>query len=108
LPAYRRKRPYHLGIVFDDKDMKRFANTFVNVLWNKDEAQPEFRSHVDFKYGTPAGKSHLLRWLWLYEFDPQVGKLVGQYYANHPEIWLSEAVANLACWQAAVRPCSPP
>jgi hypothetical protein len=96
-------RAYELGIAFDEKDMRRLANTFLNVLWNKDEAQPEFRSHVDFRYGSAVGKYHLLRWLWLYEFAPRIGQLINQHYAAHPErAGFNEMLANLACWQAGV------
>ena len=97
-------RAYHLGIVFDQKDMKRFGNTFINVLWNKDEARPEFRSHLDFKYGSAIGKESLFRLLWLYEFEPRVGQPINRHYLNHPErATLRETCANLACWQAGVR-----
>lgn len=95
-------RAYHLGIIFDRKDMERFANTFVNILWNKDETRPEFRSHVDFKYGAATGRDHLLRWLWLYEFDARIGRLINQHYNAHPDKRMNEMVANLACWQAGV------
>ena len=97
-------RAYHLGIVFDQKDMKRFGNTFINVLWNKDEARPEFRSHLDFKYGSAIGKESLFRLLWLYEFEPRVGQPINRHYLNHPErATLRETCANLACWQAGAR-----
>ncbi|MDP6779882.1 MAG: BPL-N domain-containing protein [Candidatus Latescibacteria bacterium] len=96
-------RAYHLGIVFEESDMKRFANTFVDILWNKDEAQPEFRSHLDLEYGSPVGKYHLLRWLWLYEFDPRIGRLIDRHYRNHPDkARFNEMLANLACWEAGV------
>ncbi len=96
-------RAYHLGIVFDQQDMKRLANTFINVLWNKDEAQPEFRSHVDSQYGSEVGRYHPLRWLWLYEFDRRIGQLINQHYVVHPDkAAFSEMLANLACWQAGV------
>jgi len=46
---------------------------------------------------------HLLRWLWLYEFDPRIGRLINQHYITHPDKRMNEMVANLACWQAGVR-----
>ncbi len=96
-------RAYHLGIVFDQQDMRRFASTFINVLWNQDEAKPEFRSHVDSQYGSEVGKYHLLRWLWLYEFDPRIGQLISRHYVVHPDKpTFGEMLANLACWQAGV------
>ena len=96
-------RAYRQGIVFDETDMKRFANTFVHVLWNRDEETPEFRSHVDFEYGRDVGDYQLRRWIWLYEFDPQVGRLVSQYYLSHPNLKrVNEVLANLACWQVEV------
>ena len=95
-------KAYHLGIVFDRRDMTRSANTVVNVLWNKDEAKPDFRSHVDFKYGSVGKAGHLSRWLWLYEFDPKVGQLINQYYKGDPGRGFGETHANLACWQTGV------
>ena len=95
-------RAYHLGIIFNDEDMRRFANTFIHVLWNKDEARPEFRSHVDFDYGSAVGKYHLIRWLWLYAFDPRIGRLINQHYVSRPDKQMNEMFANLACWQAGV------
>ncbi len=96
-------RAYHLGIVFDDQDMRRFVNTVLNVLWNQDEERPEFRSHLDFEYGSPIGNESLFRLLWLYEFEPRLGELVNRHYVNHPDrAALRETCANLACWQARV------
>ena len=66
-------------------------------------ARPEFRSHVDFKYGSAIGKPFLWRWLWLYEFDPRIGRLISQHYTNYPRLAAHcEMSANLACWQAGV------
>ena len=96
-------RAYHLGIVFDDQGMRRFVNTVLNVLWNQDEARPEFRSHLDFQYGSPIGNESLFRLLWLYEFEPRVGELINRHYVNHSDrAALRETCANLACWQARV------
>jgi hypothetical protein len=96
-------RAYRQGIVFDKTDMERFARTFIHVLWNKDESKPEFRSHVDFEYGKEIGKYHLRRWMWLYEFNPQIGRLISQYYLSHLDLKrMNEVLANLACWQAGV------
>lgn len=96
-------RAYHLGIVFDERDMKRFANTVSNVLWNKDKARPEFRSHVDLKRGSAIGNAYLWRWLWLYEFEPRIGELISRHYTHYPRrVAQCEMCANLACWQAGV------
>ena len=95
-------RAFHQRIVFDATDMRRFANTFLRVLWNGNEEQPEFRSHIARDYGREIGDSHLMRWLWLYEFDPMVGVLVNRYYRNDAAKSLSEAQANLACWAVGV------
>lgn len=95
-------RAHHLGIVFDDRDMKRFANTVTRVLWNQDERQPEFRSHLSLKH--KMGSSYLWRWLWLSEFEPRIGRLISRHYINHPRRAAQcEMCANLACWQAGVR-----
>jgi len=97
-------RAYHLGIVFDEKDMRRFANTLTKVLWNKDEQRPEFRSHLDLTRGSVVGNNYLFRWLWLYEFDPRIGRLISKHMANHPRRGAQcEMCANLACRQANVR-----
>jgi len=94
-------RAYHLGIVFDRRDMKRLANTVTKVLWNGDEAKPEFRSHLSLDH--KVGSNYLFRWLWLYEFEPRVGRLIHRHCANHPRRAAQcEMCANLACWQAGV------
>ncbi len=109
-------RSYQLGIVFNDADMNRFANTVLNILWNKNETHPDFRSHVDYMGGygndsiiTGPGKYNLQQWLWLYEFNPLVGTIINQFYINlynftshsdnlNPDrrIGNSEVYANLA------------
>ena len=97
-------RAFHLGIVFDERDMKRLARTVTEVLWNGDERQPEFRSHLDFKYGSEVGETYFFRWLWLYEVDPRIGRLIGRHMARYPRRGgQCEMCANLACWQAGVR-----
>ena len=94
-------RAYHLRIVSDEKDMRRFANTFISVLWNKDQARPEFRSHLSLKHRV--ANNYLFRWLWLYEFDPRIGPLISKYMASRPRMGAQcEMCANLACWQAGV------
>ena len=102
-------RAYHLGVVFSNEDMRRFANTFVGVLWNRDEVSPDFRTHIDLMGGygddsivTGRWHYHLMRWLWLYEFDPRVGRLINQHYVSLPKKQMNEVFANLACWRAGV------
>ena len=82
--------------------MNRFCNTFLEVVWeNSNTTHPAFFSHVDpaNQFGWHNHSYHTLRWLWLYEFEPQIGELVSNWYEDHPSYWFSEVLANLACWQ---------
>lgn len=39
------------GIVFDEDDLRRFASTFVDIMWNGDLERPRFGSRVDTSEG---------------------------------------------------------
>jgi hypothetical protein len=96
----------HFKSAYPDSLMHRFCNTFTKDIWsNSDTLHPAFRSHIDpvSDYGVPDYDEHTIRWLWLYQYNPFIGTLISNWYEAHPDDQnLSEAVANLACWQAGV------
>ena len=86
---------------YPEEMLQRFCNAFTGYIWcNEDATHPVFQSHVDpsGEYGDQSG-GHTIRWLWLYEFEPEIGNLVSNWYEDHDDAWLTEALANLACWQ---------
>ena len=68
------------GIVFTDEDIGRFANTYVDVMWNGDKENPRFGSRVDTNKGNkPCG----LVWMRLGEADPRVWELAWSDYPSN-------------------------
>ena len=93
---------YMFASAYPAEMLERFCNSFTEVVWsNTDPTHPTFRSHLDPGYSD--GTDHTMRWLWFYEFDPVIGDLVSNYYEDHEAThWMTEALANLACWQAGL------
>ena len=60
------------GIVFTDDDMRRFASTWVDVMWNGDLAKPRFGRRVDTNEGD---KLAWWEWMQLGRFDPRALRL---------------------------------
>jgi hypothetical protein len=96
----------HFERYYPKSILNRVCNTFTKNIWsNSDTINPTFRSHIEPKsdYGKADEVVHTFRWLWLYQYDPFVGNLVSNWYSANPNAQsLSEAIANLACWQAGV------
>jgi len=96
---------YQFSQFYPYEKLLRFANTMLKVIWsNSDSIHPTFRSHLDpsGEYGDEDAPFVSMRWLWLYEFKPEIGGLISRWYENHPQDLWAEAVANLACWQAGL------
>lgn len=97
----------HFNKYYPVKTLNRFCNTFTRNIWsNTDTNHPAFRSHIEpaSDYGKPDYEEHTFRWLWLYQYEPFIGTLISKWYEAHlVNNSFSEAVANLACWQAGLR-----
>jgi len=62
----------HRGVVFNEEDLRRFARTYVDVMWNGDRVDPRFGKRVD----TPKdGRPFWWRWIQLGEVDARVWSL---------------------------------
>lgn len=69
--------------VFSDKEMKRFANTFRRVMWNKDADKPMFSYYVNGKGGHKQNlDTDMVRFC---RFDPRLFELSKKWYENHPK-----------------------
>jgi hypothetical protein len=90
---------YRMGIGFDQKDMKRFANTLLKNVLN--EERTANRRTVDGKGEYPAYFAALHNWLALAEGDPQVYHALREAYQN----WDNQALpfcANLLKWERKI------
>lgn len=62
------------GVIFGDEDMRRMANSWLEVLWNHDEADPKMAASVDGK--KPYSFSACMRrWTELAQWNPKVYEL---------------------------------
>ncbi len=72
------------GKVFDEKDMKTFANTFTKAMWNGDKLKPAFAYFVsgDKKKDTDILKPDMVRFC---AVDPLIYELADRWMENHPD-----------------------
>ena len=73
---------YHTGVVFSKYDMRRFANTFLEVMWNKSTDEPRIGTVIN----TPKGDSSTIDdWMLLAEFKPQVKSIAEKILKRRPD-----------------------
>ena len=60
------------GIVFTDEDLRRFASTYVDIMWNRDKASPGFGKRVNTRKGA---KAFFWEWIHLAVADARVWEL---------------------------------
>lgn len=65
------------GVVFDATDLRRFASTYVDVMWNGDRDHPKFGKNVKTKASDAEVWSD---WIELSEADPRVWELALALY----------------------------
>jgi hypothetical protein len=67
---------YHAGVVFDETDIKRLINTHLDVMWNRDEQNPQFtNSYIAHQADKPGEKPTGTLWTSLLDFDQRVRDL---------------------------------
>ncbi len=65
------------GRVFTGKDLRRFARTLLDIMWNGDESTPTFGGRVN----TSEGEGHPVKdWIDLAQWDPAVFDLLWTHY----------------------------
>ena len=62
------------GVVFTDGDMKRMANTWLEVMWNGDETKPRMAAVVDGS-GEHRFSAVMREWCMLSQWNPRVHEL---------------------------------
>lgn len=72
------------GVIFSEDDMRRMANTWLEVMWNHDAAQPMMAAGVDGRkpYEFPP---LMRRWSELAQWNPQIYELALQHFLALPE-----------------------
>lgn len=93
---------YHFGVVFDGSDMKKFASTFVDKMWDGSTTQPVIgpavnvkASRSDFVFNwTP----YIWDWIMLAEFDPQIWEIANTIAKNMNDNVMEPFAANLAIY----------
>ncbi len=89
------------GVVFTDEDMQRFANTWLDVMWNGDEQDPKMASRVDgsepYRFA-----ALLVSWSELSQWDRQVYDLaLTEFQSKADEQQARWAPAMLRCAKRA-------
>jgi hypothetical protein len=67
------------GVVFTEEDLRRFASTYVDVMWNGDKTHPRFGATVNTNKGD---KLPAHDWILLAESDPRVWDLAWAAFAS--------------------------
>lgn len=83
---------YEAGIVFDEEDMHRLTNTFINVMWNGSLDEPTIAGGVD---GTNGTSNVLYDFTRLAQFDPRVWTIC--YRINRNSEDMKKLALILAC-----------
>ncbi|MFC5402969.1 DUF642 domain-containing protein [Cohnella soli] len=102
---------YHYGVVFNEADMKKFASTFVNAMWNGSSIHPVIGPNVIYNGERTewllAYNTDLWAWLKLAEFDPQIWSIAnGVLQTVVDENWL-ESFAWTLTYMANLAICNP-
>jgi hypothetical protein len=72
------------GLIFNDDDMRKMANTWLEVLWNHDETNPQMASTVDGK-GPHEFPAVMRNWTELAQWNPKVYELALKQFSAMKE-----------------------
>ena len=96
---------YEYGIVFNEEDMKRITNTFLEALWNGDAENPEFYASLEYRPSSSAyhkpmtSELNIRDWTRMAQWEPKIAQAVTAFFNSgspergHPAKMLTYAYA---------------